>query len=151
MSVPGWAKKDEIVKTKLKDGKKIKYCAPAVVGNLDDEELFLQGRALAKAGHYDWALDVLALVQNQDDPRVLNYIGYSHRKAGRLDTGIEFYRKALTINPNYVLAREYLGEGYAAAGRIDLAQVELGEIGKRCGVTCSEYTDLAKAIETAIN
>jgi tetratricopeptide (TPR) repeat protein len=81
----------------------------------------------------------------------LNYTGYSHRKAGRLETGITYYRKALAINPDFVLAREYLGEGYVAAGRIDLAKVELAEIGKRCGVACEEYKDLSKAIETAVN
>ncbi|MFO1121305.1 MAG: hypothetical protein U1F47_03145 [Hyphomicrobiales bacterium] len=63
---------------------------------------------------------------------MLNYTGYSHRKAGRLDVGITFYRKALTIDPNFVLARRCLGEGYVAAGRVDL-MVELKEIGTRCG------------------
>jgi tetratricopeptide (TPR) repeat protein len=144
-------KKSEVVKTTWKKGKKIKICVKAKVGVLDDEELYQQGRALAQAGYYDWALDVLALVQNKDDPRVLNYIGYSHRKSGRIDTGISFYARALELNPNFVLAREYLGEGYVAAGRIDLAQVQLKEIGARCGVQCTEYTDLAKVIETAIN
>jgi tetratricopeptide (TPR) repeat protein len=80
---------------------------------------------------------------------VLNYTGYSHRKAGRLDIGITYYRKALAINPNFVLAREYLGEGYVAAGRIDLARAELSEIATRCGTSCEEYADLARAIDAA--
>lgn len=126
-----------------------KKCVKAQSGVLPDEDLYQQGRALARAGHYDWALQVLALIQNQQDPRVLNYIGYSHRKAGRLEIGIAFYRKALAIDPDFNLAREYLGEGYVAAGRIDLAQAELAEIGRRCGVTCREYQDLAAAIATA--
>ena len=71
------------------------------------------------------------------------------RKAGRLDIGITYYRKALALNPNFVLAREYLGEGYVAAGRIDLARAELAEIANRCGTTCEEYADLAKAIAEA--
>ena len=129
--------------------KKKKKCVKAQSGVLTDEELYQQGRALAKQGHYDWALDVLATIQNQDDPRVLNYTGYSHRKAGRLDIGITYYRKALAINPNFVLAREYLGEGYVAAGRIDLARAELSEIATRCGTSCEEYVDLAKAIDAA--
>lgn len=126
-----------------------KKCVKAQSGVLPDEDLYQQGRALARAGHYDWALQVLAQIQNQEDPRVLNYIGYSHRKAGRLEIGIAFYRKALAIDPDFNLAREYLGEGYVAAGRIDLAQAELAEIGRRCGVTCREYQDLAAAIATA--
>jgi len=138
-------KKGDVVKVVNKK----KICVKASSGVLPDEELYQQGRALAKEGEYDWALEVLALIQNQNDPRVLNYVGYSHRKSGRLETGIEYYRKALAINPNFVLAREYLGEGYAASGRIDLAKAELAEIEKRCGTSCEEYQDLSEAIAAA--
>jgi len=124
-------------------------CVKVQSGVLPDEDLYQQGRALAKAGQYDWALTVLAAIQNQDDPRVLNYMGYSNRKAGRVELGISYYRKALAINPNFVLAREYLGEGYIAAGRSDLAKVELAEIAARCGVACEEYKDLSQALATA--
>ncbi len=144
-------KKNEVIKTVTRKGKKRKACVKVVSGVLPDEDLYQQGRLLAKDGEYDWALTVLAAVSDQNDPRVLNYTGYSHRKAGRLETGIAFYRKALDINPNFVLAREYLGEGYVAAGRIDLAKVQLAEIGKRCGETCEEYKDLSEAITTAVN
>ena len=72
-------------------------------------------------------------------------------KQGNLEIGITYYRKALAINPDFVLAREYLGEGYVAAGRVDLAKLELSEIQKRCGTACEEYKDLSKAISTAIN
>ena len=131
--------------------KKKQKCVKVESGVLPDKELYAQGRALAKEGNYDWALEVLAAIRNQNDPFVLNYIGYSNRKAGRLEIGISFYRKALAIDPNFVLAREYLGEGYVAAGRIDLAKVELAEIAKRCGTKCEEYKDLSKAIATAVN
>ncbi|MGL4528196.1 MAG: tetratricopeptide repeat protein, partial [Aestuariivirga sp.] len=104
-----------------------KKCVNASSGVLPDDELYEQGRALAMEGRYDWALQVLAAIENQNDPRVLNYTGYSHRKAGRLDIGITYYRKALEIDPDFVLAREYLGEGYVAAGRVDLAMIELKE------------------------
>ena len=105
---------------------------------------------MAKAGQYEWALQVLAAIENQNDPRVLNYTGYSNRKAGRLEIGITYYRKALAIDPNFVLAREYLGEGYVAAGRIDLAKLELNEIKNRAGTGSEEYQDLSKAITTGV-
>jgi tetratricopeptide (TPR) repeat protein len=117
---------------------------------LPDEQLYRHGSALAQAGEYDWALTVLAAIRNQNDPHVLNYTGCSLRKSGRLDEGIRYYRKALAINPDFVLAREYLGEGYVAAGRIDLAKVELNEIAKRCCTTCEEYQELAEHIERGI-
>ncbi len=144
---------DSTVTHKCKKGevwdKTKKKCVKTQSGILPDEDLYQQGRALAKAGQYDWAIEVLATVQNQQDPRVLNYTGYSHRKAGRLEIGITYYRQALAIDPGFNLAREYLGEGYIAAGRIDLAQNELAAIEKSCGTTCEEYKDLAAAIATA--
>ena len=142
--------KHKCKKGEVWDKKKDK-CVKAVSGILPDGDLYEQGRALAKSGEYDWALMVLATVSNQNDPGVLNYTGYSHRKAGRYDIGFSYYKKALAIDPDFVLAREYLGEGYVATGRIDLAMVQLAEIGKRCGMTCEEYQELAENIATALN
>jgi tetratricopeptide (TPR) repeat protein len=123
----------------------------AAAGVMPDEDLYQQGRALAKAGEYDWALTVLSAISNQNDPRVLNYIGYSYRKSGEIDKGIGYYQKALAIDPNYVLVREYLGEGYIAAGKVNLAKLELAEIAKRCGTTCEEYQDLAEELQKTAN
>jgi tetratricopeptide (TPR) repeat protein len=136
-------KKNEVVK----NGK----CKPKNPGVLPDEDLYQQGRNLALSGEYDWAIGVLELVSNKNDPRVLTYIGYSHRKAGRFDQAFNYYHKALEIDPNSVLTREYLGEGYVAAGKIDLAKAELNEIANRCGTTCEEYQELAEHIETGVN
>jgi len=129
--------------------KKTKKCVKAQSGVLPDEDLYQQGRALAKEARYDWAIEVLSTIQDQQDPRVLNYLGYSNRKAGRLDIGITYYTKALAIDPNFNLAREYLGEGYLAAGRIDLAMNQLAEIARSCGTTCEEYRELNAAITAA--
>jgi tetratricopeptide (TPR) repeat protein len=141
--------------TKCKKGEvwsqKKNKCVKATSGVLPDNELYEEGRGLAKAGQYEWALEVLGAVVNQDDPKVLNYVGYSHRKMGDFETGMGYYKKALALNPDYVLAREYLGEGYVANGQVDLAKAQLAEIEKRCGTTCEEYRDLAEEIEKVKN
>ena len=129
---------------KMSDGKAA--CITLTAGALPDDVLYEQGKLLATEGEYDWALDVLALITKQDDAKVLNYIGYSHRKAGRLETGIEVYKKALALDPDYVQAREYLGEAYILAGKKDLAQAELAEIKTRCGADCPEFKELEKAL-----
>lgn len=139
-------KSTEVAKLVEENGKKVWKCVERSAGLLSDDELYEQGRLLAKDGEYDWALAVFSSIKNQDDPKVLNYIGYSNRKAGRIETGLSYYKKALSIDPNFVLAREYYGEGLVAAGRVDLAQLQLEEIAKRCGITCEEYEDLAKVI-----
>jgi tetratricopeptide (TPR) repeat protein len=143
-------KKGEGLKTMTVSGKKVTKCTKLKVGMLTDDELYDQARLLAKEdGEYDWALSLFELVENKQDPKVLNYMGYANRKAGRLETGIAFYQQALAIDPNFVLAREYLGEGYVVAGRIDLAMVQLDEIKTRAGVASEEYKDLLEAITKA--
>ncbi len=112
--------------------------------NLNDR-LYAEGRLLAKTGEYAKAIAVLKTA-DQQDPHVLNYLGYSYRKSGDLKTAIGYYKTALAIDPNFVLAREYLGEGYVKAGRLDLAKLELEQIGKRCGKGCKEYIELAAVI-----
>jgi len=116
-----------------------------------DEDLYIYAYTLAKLGDYEQAIDLLHSVKNQNDPRVLNYLGYSYRKMGHLEKGIVYYTKALKIDPNFVLAREYLGEGYASDGQIEKAEEQLAEIGKRCGAGCKEYKQLAEVITAAKN
>jgi len=126
---------------------KTQRCVKAQHSGLDDKELLQQGRQLALAGYYDNALDVLNAVQNKQDSMVLTYIGYSHRKKGDTDVGIGFYKQALAIDPNNLNTHEYLGEGYASAGRIELAKAELAIVQKLCGNTeCEQYEDLSAAV-----
>ena len=115
-------------------------------GMLDDDSLYEAGRALAMAGRYGEAITVLGYVANKEDPRVLNYLGYSHRKSGRIQVGLGYYEEALRINPDYTLAREYLGEAYLTLGDVASAKNQLDEIEKRCGKACREYGLLADQI-----
>jgi tetratricopeptide (TPR) repeat protein len=126
--------------------KRKKKCVQMESRILPDGELLAQGVVLARAGDYDWAISVLSGLENQFDPEALTMIGYSHRHAGRLETGIGFYNRALAVDPNYVQAREYLGEGLVQAGKFELAAAQLREIEIRCGRSCAEYQELAEAL-----
>lgn len=139
-------KTGEVVKTVKVKGLKTKKCVKATAGIIPDDELYAQGYLLAKTGEYDWALSAFGAMLNKQTPETLTMIGYSNRKAGRLEIAVSYYDQALAMQPDYVKAREYLGEGYVAAGRIDLAKLQLAEIAKRAGTTSEEYVDLAKAI-----
>jgi len=75
-------------------------------------------------------------------------MGYNNRKLGNTKTGVKYYKQALAIDPNYVQAREYLGEGYVAVGQLKLAKEQLAEIKNRCGEKCAEYKQLATVIKT---
>ncbi len=111
------------------------------------DELFFAAYGLARAGQYAAALDILK-VADQSDPRVLNYQGFATRKLGHVDAALPLYRRALDIDPDYVLARAYMGEAYLQKGQPDEARGQLAEIERRCGRACAEYVDLAMQIES---
>ena len=87
--------------------------------------------------------------QGHEDPRILNETGFVTRKLGNVDGALPYYRKALSIDPNYTLAREYMGEAFVTKGDLASAREQLREIEKRCGTRCLEYAKLAKAISAS--
>lgn len=126
--------------------KKYKICLKKNASLFNDEDLYFAGFDAAKAGEYEDALYFLRLAKNQQDPRILTYIGYATRKLGKVDEGIDFYLQALARNPNYVEAREYLGEGYLQKGDLTKAKQQLAEIEIRCGRSCEAYGELTEHI-----
>ena len=126
---------------------KTKKCVGAQRGAVNDDSLYEYGRALAEQGRYGEAITILSLAADKTDPRILNYLGYSHRKAGRVTVGLGYYQEALRHNPDYTLVREYMGEAYLQQGNVEAAKEQLTEIEKRCGKGCEEYAELAKQID----
>lgn len=122
-------------------------CVDAEESNLDTDSIHDYGSGLAREGRYGEAIEVLSLAADRGDPRVLNYLGYAHRMQGRINVGLGYYREALAIDPDFVLAREYMGEAYLQAGDVDAAMGQLAEIGKRCGTGCAEYEALSARID----
>jgi tetratricopeptide (TPR) repeat protein len=121
-----------------------KICVPKEA--LNDEQLYEQGNALALAGHYESALDVLGAIRNKNDAMVLTMMGYSKRKLGLIDEGLALYHQALAIEPDNLNTHEYLGEGYVAIGRVDDARIQLAKLESLCGTDCEQYRELAEAI-----
>lgn len=111
------------------------------------DEIFFAAYGLARAGQYAAAREILRL-GDQSDPRVLNYTGFVTRKLGAVDAALPYYRRALDLDPDYVLARAYLGEAFLQKDELELALGELGEIERRCGRACAEYVELGILIET---
>ncbi len=122
-------------------------CVRKRAGIMPDADLKELGWYLARDREYGQAGELFQLAVNQNDPEVLTGLGFTYRKQGGLEKGIEYYKKALSIDPDFVRAREYLGEGFVSSGRIDLAQLQLDEIARRHGKSCSEYVQLAGYIE----
>jgi tetratricopeptide (TPR) repeat protein len=130
--------------------KKTNKCVPQQSGLMDDDSLYEAGRDLALAGRYGEAIKVLSLAEDKTDPRILNYLGYSHRKSGRVLVGLGYYEEALRNNPDYTLVREYMGEAHLQLGDVAAARAQLTEIEKRCGKGCAEYAELAAQIDAYV-
>ncbi|MDD9908127.1 MAG: tetratricopeptide repeat protein [Ahrensia sp.] len=128
--------------------RRTKKCVKAKKSSgLSDDNLYAAARDLAYHRRYDEAINVLRLAENQNDPRILNYLGYSHRKLGDVETGLNYYRTALKFDPDYTLVREYMGEAFLQLGQVDKAREQLAEIEKRCGADCREYAMLQEQID----
>lgn len=144
-------KKGKCVAVKTcKDGQRwSKYngaCVQRRSDALTDPGLYKEARWLIETKQYAEARDLLFTMHDQENPKVLNYIGFTTRKLGDVDKGITYYMKALARDPNLNIAREYLGEGYLQKGDLASAKAQLAEIAKRCTGECPEYEVLAEAI-----
>ena len=121
-------------------------CVVAESGLIDDDTLYTAARDLAYADRYDEAIHLLSMAENRDDPRILNYLGFSHRKAGRMEVGLGYYREAIKRNPDYVLARSYMGQALVQIGDIEGARSQLAEIRRRAGPNNYPYFALAQTL-----
>lgn len=136
-------------KGKIWDKKKKRCVKPAQDSSLTDDNLFEAARDLAYNRRYREAQTVLKLAKNKNDPRILNYLGYTTRKLGDIEGALKYYQTALAIDPNYTLVREYMGEAYIQLGNFEKATEQLAEIRKRCGTDCREYRLLRAALDGA--
>jgi Flp pilus assembly protein TadD len=128
---------------KCKDGqvwdKAKKKCVKPQKSSFNDTQLYEAAREMAYAGQYDNAIAVLKVARNQNDPRILNYLGYANRKAGRMELGMSYYKRALAIDANYLLARSYMGQALLLQGDVEGARTQLVEIRDRGGQDSYAY------------
>ncbi len=127
----------------------IKKCVrPDKTSHLDSDTLYKAVRELAYAGRYGEAIDVLDQMPDQLDDRVLTYRGFTARKLGNLEQANLYYEQALTVNPDNILARSYMGQGKVAEGDKVAAMTQLREIQARGGSGTWAEASLRNAIQS---
>lgn len=123
-------------------------CTDAKSGMLNDDDRYRAVREFAYYGQPDAALQVLATMQEGETDRVMTYMGFANRKAGRLEEGLAWYDKALAKNPDNILARSYYGQALVEMNEMQLAQAQLDEIRARGGAGTWAEISLATAVKT---
>ena len=95
---------------------------------------------------YSKAYDKLLKAYDKDkkNPDILNYLGFTLRKAGNFEEAEKFYLEGLEIKPDHKGINEYLGELYVKTNRMELAKERL-EVLKDC--KCEEFEELKELIE----
>jgi tetratricopeptide (TPR) repeat protein len=120
---------------------------PTTTTQTNQTSEYLKAKAMVDAKNYRGAMPILEKIVAKD-PRnadALNLMGFSSRKLGKPDDAMEYYQKALAINPNHVGANEYLGEFYLEMKNLPKAEERLKVLAKACK-GCEEQKDLEAAI-----
>ncbi len=125
-------------------------CVKPKESRLDTDTLYGAVRELAYAGRYMDAQGVLQAMPDQSDDRVLTYWGFTHRKLGNLELANAFYQDAIARNPDNILARSYMAQGYVESGRMDEAVAQWREITARGGKGTWAETSLREALRTGV-
>ena len=109
---------------------------------------YLSAEKLINKKQYSDAIVKLndALVTDSKNADIYNYLGFSHRKLGKMEQAAVYYNKALEINPKHKGALEYQGEMYLTLNEINKAEENLKKLDKICFLGCSEFDKLKKSI-----
>ncbi|WP_170468616.1 tetratricopeptide repeat protein [Ruegeria arenilitoris] len=117
--------------------------------NFSQDELYDAVRELAYDGQLESAQEILR-VMDQNDDRVLTYWGFTYRKMGELDLANAYYSDAIAANPDNLLARSYMGQGFVTEGKTDLAIAQWREIKARGGEGTWAEASLREAIQRGL-
>jgi tetratricopeptide (TPR) repeat protein len=109
---------------------------------------YAQAEYLIKSDKCDEAIPFLEKVVSRHAKHAdaLNYLGYCHRKAGRLDVAKGYYDRALAADPKHLGALEYLGELFLMQKDLAKAQGQLAKLRELCPQGCMQLEDLEDAI-----
>ncbi len=126
-------------------GKQSLFFAP----RRDGAALYIAAVRLINEARYEEAIASLEEAQGAVGPHpdILNYLGFAHRKLGRIEEAKAWYAQALAINPDHLGANEYLGELYVETGDLEAARRRLAYLDRLCAYGCAEREDLARLID----
>ena len=110
------------------------------------KKLELKGKEKLALKRYNSAYEKLLDAHKVEsrNPDILNYLGFTLRKAGKYEQAEKYYLQGLEIKADHNGINEYLGELYVKTQRLDLAKERLAVL-KNCN--CEEYEELKEVIK----
>jgi tetratricopeptide (TPR) repeat protein len=109
---------------------------------------FAQAKTMIEARNYGAAMPLLQQVVARDPQNAdaYNLMGYATRKSGDPNGSLQYYNRALQIDPKHIGAHEYVGEAYLMLNRLPEAEQHLVRLDSICLFGCTEYRMLKAAI-----
>jgi Flp pilus assembly protein TadD len=109
---------------------------------------FENGKAAIAARQYANAVGWLqrAVAAEPGNPEAFNLLGYATRKSGNPAGSLQYYQKALSLDPKHLGAHEYIGEAYLMLDQPQRAEEHLARLDQLCTFGCKEYRELKAAI-----
>ena len=100
-------------------------------------------------GNFEEAVNVLEEIIDMDGETAdsLNLMGYSLRNMDRDEEAMDFYNRALAMDPDHQGALEYQGELYLKMGNQAAAEANLARLQTLCPDGCDAHGILQTAIE----
>ena len=100
-------------------------------------------------GEYKKAKKNLLVIIKKDegDAEAYNLLGYTERQLQNYISAIKFYKKALTINNDFIGAHHYIAMAYLELDDIEKAKYHLNQLDLICLFGCKDYFEVKNKIE----
>ena len=101
-----------------------------------------------EAGEYELARTNLKifLENNSSDFEAYNLLGYVERQLQNYELAINFYKKALSLNENFIGAHHYIAITYLEMDDLESAKYHLNQLDLICLFGCDDFYDLKNKI-----
>jgi tetratricopeptide (TPR) repeat protein len=100
-------------------------------------------------GEYKKAKKNLLVIIKKDEgnAEAYNLLGYTERQLQNYISAIKFYKKALTINNDFIGAHHYIAMAYLELDDIEKAKYHLNQLDLICLFGCKDYFEVKNKIE----
>ena len=90
---------------------------------------------------------LVIIKKDEGDAEAYNLLGYAERQLQNYISAIKFYKKALTINNDFIGAHHYIAMAYLELDDIEKAKYHLNQLDLICLFGCKDYFEVKNKIE----